>query len=188
MKEKGEVVALLSLRQAGVNLGGACFLSIFSQWVSEKFCVWLHDSDTSCWMILMSSRNSISTSKIKQVQTIPKHYFSELQGLRKLKGHDILKLSHKPEKGPLPLLQRCSTPQGAANFSSSVHGSLKFQNTGIASFCPGYQLICQFEQSNAGRQWPITYVLVQDGSLKEVGWQKLRGGSKQRKGKEHQHL
>ena len=36
MKEEGEVVALLSLTQAGVNLGGACFLSIFLQWVSKK--------------------------------------------------------------------------------------------------------------------------------------------------------
>lgn len=55
----------------------------------RKFCVWLYDSDTSCWMILMSLRNSISTSKMKQVQTKPKHYFSELQGLVKLKGYDI---------------------------------------------------------------------------------------------------
>ena len=39
---------------------------------------------------------------------------------------------------------------------------------------------CQFEQSNAGRQRPITYILVQDGSPKEVGWQKLREGSRGR--------
>ena len=36
MKEKGEVVALLSLTQTGVNLGGACFLSKFLQRVSKK--------------------------------------------------------------------------------------------------------------------------------------------------------
>ena len=56
----------------------------------------------------------------------------------------------------MPLPHTHPMMQGTSGFSSAVPWSLNSQNTAVAISFPEHYFICQFEQSNIGRRWPVT--------------------------------